>query len=98
MSVLDSTLRPVIADITELDTRIETLAAELKHLDDQKNSGLDVDVSDYNAKVEAHNQILTRRNALFSANQANLRTYENLSKQDSEWVDQYNALLRISRR
>ena len=73
---------------------MDTIDAELKALDEQHKEGLQINASDYNAKVRAYNALLKKRRALIAANRTNLQTYDDLLKQDSVLVDQYNALLR----
>lgn len=95
---LDSQLQPVISELTDLNEQLKKLAAELKTLDDQNKAGTLIDVDDYNAKVKVHNQILVKRKALLAANQDDLQKYDDLSKQDSALVDEYNGLLKAGRR
>jgi len=94
IAMLETQLQPVIKELTSLNGRTETLAAELKSLAEQQKSGLDIDIDGYNAKVKTHNALLSRHRALLAANSSDLQTYEDLEKQDSVLVEQYNALLR----
>jgi len=94
IAMLKSQLQPAIEEITSLDVRIETLAAELKSLDEQHKAGRQIDIDDYNAKVKAHNALLSRRRFLIIANSNDLETHDDLIKQDSVLVKQYNALRR----
>lgn len=73
---------------------MEALSAQLKLLDANQSAGLRIDVGDYNAKVNLHNAILSKHRALFSANENDFNTYDDLIKQDSVLVDQYNAVLK----
>ena len=70
------------------------LCAELKSLAEQHKSGIEIDVDDYNAKVKTHNELLRSHRALTAANKSDFETYDDLEKQDSVRVDQYNALLK----
>jgi len=94
MTILKTELQPTIEKLTTLNARMDALAAELKSLDEQQKAGLQINISDYNAKVKAYNALLKKRRALIAANRTNLQTYDDLLKQDSVLVDQYNALLR----
>jgi len=94
MAVLETQLQPVIEELKSLDARMEPLAAELKSLDEQHKDGLQIDIDDYNAKVKDYNAMLRKRQALLSANRKDLEAYDDLVKQDSVLVDQYNALLK----
>jgi hypothetical protein len=73
---------------------MDTIDAELKSLHGQQKAGLQINISDYDAKVKAYNALLKKRRALIAANRTNLQTYDDLLKQDSALVDQYNALLK----
>jgi hypothetical protein len=97
-SALESQLQPVIRDLTDLNERLEKLTADLKALDDLKSAGSPINIDDYNAKVEAYNGMLETRKALLFANRDDLQKYEDLSKQDSALVDQYNGLLQTGAR
>jgi hypothetical protein len=44
--------------------------------------------------VKTHNTLLSQHRALIAANKSDIQTYEDLEKQDSALVDQYNALLK----
>jgi len=100
MAILEAKLKPVIDEAGALDARMKALAAELKSIDDQDQSGaaqLPIDARYYNAKVKEHNALLEKRRALVAANKADLQTYNELEKQDSALVEKYNASLGPSR-
>jgi hypothetical protein len=48
--------------------------------------------------VEIHNQILERRNVLLAAHREDLQKHDELLKQDSALVDEYNGLLKAGGR
>jgi hypothetical protein len=87
-------LDPVIDELTSLKNRMEPLDSELKSLDGRRKAGESIDIDDFNSKVETYNSLVARRRALFNTHSADLQTYEELEKQDSTLVDQYNALLK----
>jgi septal ring factor EnvC (AmiA/AmiB activator) len=97
-SALDSQLQPVISELTDMNEQLKKLAADLKALDDQNKAGSPIDINDYNVKVKVHNQILEKRKALLAANHDDLQRYDDLSKQDSALVDEYNGLLKAGGR
>jgi Tfp pilus assembly protein PilO len=97
-SVLESQLQPVIGELINLNLRLNKLAADLKALNDLKSAGSQIDVNDYNAKIDTYNEILERRKALLAANRDDLQKYEDLSKQDAALVDEYNGLLKAGAR
>lgn len=90
-------LDPVIDELTSLKSRMEPLDSELKSLDVQRKAGESIDIDAFNSKVETYNSLVARRRALFNAHSADLETYQELEKQDSALVDQYNALLKGTR-
>jgi hypothetical protein len=94
MAALDTALGPVIQKLSTLNTRMETLDKDLKSLDEQHSGGVQIDSDDYNAKVTAYNALLGERNGVIAANRSGLQAYRELLKQDSDLVDQYNALLK----
>ncbi len=94
MEALKAQLQPAIDELNNLDGRMEPLAAELKTLKEQHGAGIEIDIDGYNTKVRAYNTLLKKRRALFAANRRDLRTYDDLMKQDSLLVDKYNALLK----
>jgi septal ring factor EnvC (AmiA/AmiB activator) len=94
IAMLKQQLQPGLEEITSLDVRIETLTAELKSLDEQHKAGRQIDINGYNAKVKAHNALLSRRRFLMIANRNDLEAYDDLIKQNSVLIKQYNALLR----
>ena len=85
-------MEPVSQELSKLNGQMEALSAQLKLLDANQRAGLRIDVDDYNAKVNLHNAILSKHRALFAANESDFNTYDDLIKQDSVLVDQYNAL------
>lgn len=97
-SSLESQLQPVITQLTDMNEQLKKLAAELKTLDEQNKTGLPVDANEYNAKVEIHNHILAKRKALVAANREDLQKYDELLKQDSALVHEYNGLLKAGGR
>jgi anti-sigma28 factor (negative regulator of flagellin synthesis) len=97
ISALKLELDPVIDELTRLKSQMEPLDSELNHLDRQRKAGEAIDMEDFNSKVEAYNSLVARRRTLFNAHKADLQTYEELQKQDSALVDQYNALLKEAR-
>jgi hypothetical protein len=97
LTTLQAQLQPVLDEIKELDSKREGIAAELKELSDQQKAGIEINIEDYNAKVNAHNALLRRRRALVGANKADLDSYVELEKQDSALVDKYNTLLKATR-
>ncbi|MGB8681758.1 MAG: hypothetical protein WCD12_02640 [Candidatus Binatus sp.] len=94
MAELNTELGPTIEKLTTLNTRMETLDKDLKSLDEQHKAGVRIDSDDYNTKVKAYNALVRKKNALVAANRNGLQNYGDLLKQDSELVDQYNALLK----
>jgi chromosome segregation ATPase len=90
-------LDPVIDELTSLKTQMEPLDAELKELDRQRKAGESINIDEFNSKVDTYNSLVARRRALFNAHSSDLQTYEDLEKQDSSLVDQYNALLKGAR-
>jgi len=94
LAILRTELEPAMEKLTSLNARMKTIDARLNSLDEQQKAGVQINISDYNAKVKAYNALLKKRRALIAANSTNLQTYEDLLKQDSILVDQYNALLR----
>jgi hypothetical protein len=97
MADLKLELDPVIDELTSLKNRMEPLDSELKSLDEQRKAGESIDVDDFNSKVETYNSLVVRRRALYNAHTADLQTYQELEKQDSALVHQYNDLLKRSR-
>jgi hypothetical protein len=93
-AALKTQLLPVIDELTRLNGRIEALATELKSLAEQHKAGLEIDIHDYNAKVKTHNALLSKHRVLLTANKNDLHIYEDLEKQDSVLVEQYNSLLK----
>src|SRR5439155_625225 len=88
IAMLEPQLQPVVKELTGLNERIETLAAELKSLDEQHKTGLQIDIDNYNAKVKAHNALLSRHRALIVANShAVRRITEILERMGIEVVD-----------
>ena len=90
-------LGPVIDELTSLKERMDPLDSELNALDRRRKAGESIDIDDFNSKVETYNSLVGRRRALFNAHSADLQNYEDLEKQDSTLVDQYNALLKGAR-
>lgn len=90
-------LDPVIDELTSLKNRMEPLDSELQSLDVQRKAGESIDIDAFNSKVETYNSLVARRRALFNAHTADLEAYQELEKQDSALVDQYNALLKGAR-
>jgi hypothetical protein len=90
-------LAPVIDELTSLKERMDPLDLELNALDRRRKAGESIDIDDFNSKVETYNSLVGRRRTLFNAHSADLQTYEDLEKQDSTLVDQYNALLKGAR-
>jgi molecular chaperone DnaK len=93
-AALERQLQPVIDELNSLAERIKGLKTELASLDEREKLGESIDTADYNARVDAHNSLLSRYRALLSANSADLQTLDDLEKQDSILVSQYNALLK----
>ena len=81
-------------ELKSLSERMKRLKAELSSLDERNSSGSSANIAYYNSKVDAHNGLLARHRSLFSANSVDLQTLEDLEKQDSTLVNQYNALLK----
>ena len=94
MATLDAKLIPVAAELNILNAQMAPLAADLKSLNAQQKSGTYIDVNNYNTKVDTYNTLLARRRALIAANNADFQTYEDLAKQNSVLVEQYNAAQR----
>ena len=92
--MLKRKLEPVIEQLTSLNAKMDALDAELKALDEQQKAGLRINVRNYNTKVKAYNTLLKKQQALIAANRADLQAYDDLVKQDSDLVDQYNALIK----
>ena len=58
-----------------------------------RNSG-SIDVEEYNEKAATFNGLLERREALMSSYNIDREMYDELMRQDSALVDQYNTLLK----
>jgi hypothetical protein len=93
MKAIQEKLQPVIDEVNRLDSQAKALAIELNALDKQRQSGEQVDNSEYNAKVDQHNALLARRRGLVGANRADIQQYDELEKEDSAMVKKYNALI-----
>jgi len=93
-AVLEKQLQPVVDELATLSAQMKSLRSELEALDESQRRGESMDIENYNSEVETHNDLLARYRALFSANRADLETLDNLEKQDSALVNQYNALLK----
>lgn len=94
ISMLEEQLQPVGARLNSLNARIDALASQLKLLDRQHNAGLEIDIDDYNAKVNIHNQSLREHRALIAAHSSDFQLYDKLAEEDKVLVAQYDALLR----
>lgn len=92
IKVLETQLQPIIDEITSLNAQMETLKTELKSLDEQQKAGIQIDIDDYNTRVNTHNALLARHRALIAANSSDIQPHDELIKQDSVLVEQYNAL------
>lgn len=94
ITMLETKLKPAIDELTTLKNQMEPLAVDIKALNDQHKAGMSIDVDGYNSKVDTYNSLLSRQRALTAANSTDYQTYEDLLKQDSALVAQYNALQR----
>ncbi|MBU1207207.1 MAG: hypothetical protein KKH04_09810 [Proteobacteria bacterium] len=94
MSMVESTLQPVIDELNTLNARLKPIASELKSLKRQHDAGLQIDIDDYNEKVNTHNVLLNRHKALIAANSSGFQLYDELAEKDKVLVAQYNALLK----
>jgi molecular chaperone DnaK len=93
-AALEKELQPVTVELASLSERMKRLKAELNSLEGRNSAGGPADIAYYNAKVDDHNGLLARYRSLLSANSADMQTLEDLEKQDSALVNQYNALLK----
>jgi len=91
---LEVQLKPVLDEINSLNARMDSLKSDLKSLDAQHNSGIDIDVDDYNAKVDTYNTLLAQYRQLLSANSTDIKTHDDLVAEDPVLVKQYNLLLQ----
>jgi len=94
LDLMATRLKPVFAEAESLKSQMEGIESVLKSLDAQNNTGVPINVNDYNTRVGTYNDLLARRKALIDANSADYAVYQNLVKQDSDLVDEYNALLK----
>ena len=94
LAVLNNQLQPVATELTSIDSQMATLGADLKALDDQNKSGIQIDADGYNAKVAQYNALLAKRQALVATNSADIQNHDNLVKQDAALVEEYNTLLK----
>jgi hypothetical protein len=94
METFKAQLDPVITETSTLKDQMNPLEAELKSLDERRKAGEPIDIDGYNSKVKSYNELLRRRRALLAANHNDIEAYQDLIKQDSTLVAQYNALLR----
>jgi len=94
IKTLETKLQPIFNELESLKVRMDPLEASLKVLDTKYKSGVQIDINDYNTIVKSYNLLLERQRALIAANGADMQTYDDLSKQDSALVEQYNGLLR----
>jgi hypothetical protein len=93
-AILKAKLEPVIEQLANLHAKMNTLDAELNALDEQHKAGIRINIRNYNAKVKAYNTLLNKQQALIAVNRPDLQAYDDLIKQDSDLVDQYNALIK----
>jgi hypothetical protein len=93
-AALEKQLQSAIDEMTDLDRRMKSLKNELTSLDERQRFQGSIDIDDYNARVDVYNGLLAKRRALFYTHSADLKTLDDLEKQDSALVTQYNALLR----
>jgi hypothetical protein len=94
IAMLETKLKPVFDQLNALKTQMEPLAADLKSLEEQHNSGSIIDINSYNAKVDFYNSLVAKHRRLIEENKTDLQTYEDLLKEDSTLVAQYNAAQR----
>jgi hypothetical protein len=96
MSSLKSELDPVIDEMTSLNNQIDPLDTEIKSLNRQLDNGESIDMDDYKSKYKRYNALFERRKSLFSAHSADIQTLDDLEKQDSALVHQYNTILKAT--
>ena len=94
MSMLESTLQPVIDELNTLSARLKPITSELDSIKRRHDAGLQIDIDDYNEKVNTHNGLLNRHKALIAVNSRDFQLYDELAKKDKVLVAQYNALLK----
>jgi hypothetical protein len=94
MSMLESKLQPVMDELNTLNARMKPIASELKSLKRQHDAGLQIDIDDYNEKVNTHNDLLNRHRALIAVNSSDFQLYDELAEKDKVLVAQYNALVK----
>jgi uncharacterized protein involved in exopolysaccharide biosynthesis len=96
MSSLKSELDPVIDEMTSLNNQIDPLDTEIKSRNRQLDNGESIDMDDYKSKYKRYNALFERRKSLFSAHSADIQTLDDLEKQDSALVHQYNTILKAT--
>ncbi|MCX7313739.1 MAG: hypothetical protein NTV56_18945 [Alphaproteobacteria bacterium] len=94
IAALKPRIDPVIDQLTRFNTQMDQLSSELKALDERQKTGVRVDAAIYNSKVDTYNAILARHRAMLSANESDVKAYNELLDRDSVLVDQYNALAK----
>jgi hypothetical protein len=77
-ATLKKQLQPVMDELTSLNEQMKRLKTELESLDESQRLGQSINISNYNYKVDVHNNLLARSRALFSADSADIETFENL--------------------
>lgn len=92
--MLETKLKPVAEEITGLHARIDSLATDLKSLAEQHKSGRLVNINEYNDKRTTYVSLVDRHNYLVDHITTDLKTRDDLLKQVSILVEQYNTLLR----
>jgi len=93
ISILKVQLQPVFDERDALDKRMKAIASVLTVLDGQHSAGIQIDIGDYNEKVDTYNGLLSRYRAIIAAN-SDFQLYQEMIKQDELLVAQYNALPR----
>ena len=96
IATLEAQIKPAAEELTRLNARMDPLAAEIKSLKEQQDAGTFPRSTSpsYNSKVKEYNALLAGHRQVRDANSADFQAYDELQKQDSDLVKQYNALLK----
>jgi chromosome segregation ATPase len=83
ITALETQLQPAIDELDEVGWPHETVAAEIKSLDQQHAEGVAIDIDDRNSKVDEYDRLLQEKRALISANKSDIRPMDDLENQDA---------------
>lgn len=93
-AILKTKLDPVFKELASLSTQRATLKSELNALDRDQQDGIEIDLDDYNQKVNAFNDLNTNSQILYATDSSDIELYDYLISQDSILVEQYNSSLK----